>query len=83
MARKGEGEIQAEKIKQADQVTQICNSFATPGLVFAFLHGAFTPSCDTAVVRLCPGGALEGGSATTLPSCCSCPLTVALGQTFV
>lgn len=86
MARKGEGEIEAEKIKQADQVTQIRNSFATPDLVFAFLRGAFTLGCDTAVVRPCPVGALAGGSATAVPSCCcccSCPLAVALGQASV
>lgn len=31
MARKGERETEAEKNKQADQITQICSSFATPG----------------------------------------------------
>lgn len=85
MARKGDGEIKAEKIKRAVQITRICNSFARRGLVFVFLRGAFTLGCDTAVVRPCPVGALAAGNATAVPSCCccSCPLTVALGQTLV
>lgn len=85
MARKGERETEAEKNKQADQITQICSSFATPGLVFAFLRDAFMLGCDTVVVRPCPGGAPADGNATAVPGCCcsSCPLTVTLGQTSV
>lgn len=77
-ARKGEGETEAEKkMKQADQITQVCKSFATPGLVFAFLCDIFMLGWGRAVV---PYGELwhRGMSQLWLV-----PLTVTLGQTSV